>query len=82
MQTEEIHHVIDLRSDVHSKAPPAMLKAMSECRVSNDANMDDEVANTFQKQIATLFGKEDALFFPTATMANLAAVVAFTRPGS
>jgi threonine aldolase len=37
--------------------------------------------NHLQEKVAKLFGKEDALFFPSGTMANQAAIKLHTQPG-
>ena len=36
----------------------------------------------FEERLAQLFNKEAAVFFVSAAMANLAAVLLYTRPGS
>lgn len=71
-----------MRSDVVTRAPQAMLEIMSQADVKNNESLDDIGAISFENRLADIFGKEAALFFPTASMANIAAVIAQTRPGS
>ena len=42
---------------------------------------DDESVNELELRGAELLGKEAAVFVPTCSQANLAAVLALTRPG-
>jgi len=74
--------VIDLRSDTLTKPTPAMLAAMASAEVGDEQYLEDPTTNELQRRMAELLGQEAALFLPTATMANQAALRAQTTPGS
>jgi threonine aldolase len=73
--------VIDLRSDTMTKPTPAMLAAMAAAEVGDEQEREDPTTNELQRRVADLLGHEAALFFPTATMANQAALRVLSRPG-
>jgi threonine aldolase len=73
--------VIDLRSDTVTKPTPGMLAAMAAADVGDEQYLEDPTTNELQRRMAELLGHEAALFFPTATMANQAALRAQTTPG-
>src|SRR5690349_9760700 len=77
-----VSRVIDLRSDTLTKPTPAMLEAMAGAEVGDEQYREDPTVNELQRRVAGLLGKEAALFLPTATMANQAALRAQTRPGA
>jgi len=56
--------VIDLRSDTVTKPTPAMRAAMAAAEVGDDVFGDDPTVNALQERIATMLGKEAALFTP------------------
>ena len=72
---------IDLRSDTVTKPSKAMLDAMVQAKVGDDVYKEDSTVNILEEQIAAMFGKEKALFFPTGSMANQAAIKLHTNPG-
>ncbi len=72
---------INLISDTVTKPTPQMLEAMLNAKVGDDVFQDDPTVNALQTKLATLFGMEDALFFPSGTMANQAAIKLHTNPG-
>ena len=72
---------IDLRSDTVTKPTPGMIDAMASAPLGDDVYAEDPTVNALQTRLATLFGKEKALFFPTGTMANQAAIKLHTQPG-
>ena len=74
--------MIDLRSDTLTKPTPAMLAAMASAEVGDEQYLEDPTTNELQRRMAELLGQEAALFLPTATMANQAALRAQTTPGS
>jgi threonine aldolase len=51
---------------------------MAAAEVGDDVMGEDPTANELQDRLARLFGKESALFFPSGTMSNLAAAMAWT----
>jgi threonine aldolase len=73
--------VIDLRSDTVTKPTPEMLAAMASAEVGDEQERDDPTTNELQRRMADLLGHEAALFFPTATMANQAALRVLSRSG-
>ena len=58
-----------------------MLEAMMHAKVGDDVFKMDPTVNALQEKAAKLFGMEDALFFPSGTMANQAAIKLHTQPG-
>jgi threonine aldolase len=73
--------MIDLRSDTVTKPSPEMRRAMAEAEVGDDVYGEDPTVNRLQERVAEMLGKEAALFTPSGTMANQAALMALTRPG-
>ncbi len=73
--------MIDLRSDTVTKPTPGMLTAMAAAEVGDEQEREDPTTNELQRRMAGLLGHESALFFPTATMANQAALRVLSRPG-
>jgi threonine aldolase len=74
---------IDLRSDIVSTPTPAMLEAMLEAarRPRGFGMREDVDQQELESLSATVVGMEDALFFPTCTMANQTAVMIRCSPG-
>ncbi len=75
------NQIIDLRSDTVTRPSPGMRKAMAEAEVGDVQYGDDPSVNRLQERIAALLGKEAALWFPSGTQANQAALLVHTRPG-
>ena len=73
--------IIDLRSDTVSKPGEEMRRVMAEAEVGDDVFSDDPTVNRLEALAAERLGKEAAMFVPSGTMANLAAVLSHTRPG-
>ena len=73
--------MIDLRSDTVTQPSAGMREAMARAAVGDDQYGEDPTINLLQERVAGLFGKEAALWLPTGTMANQAALRALTRPG-
>ena len=73
--------IIDLISDTVTKPTKGMLDAMMNAKVGDDVFKMDPTANELQEKAAKLFGMEDALFFPSGTMANQTAIKLHTQPG-
>jgi threonine aldolase len=72
---------VDLRSDTVTRPSPAMREAMARAEVGDDVFGDDPTVNALQERAAALFGMEAALFFPTGTQSNLAALMAHCGRG-
>ena len=73
--------IIDLISDTVTKPTKGMLEAMMNAQVGDDVFKMDPTVNALQNKVAELFGMEDALFFPSGTMANQTAINLHTQPG-
>ena len=58
-----------------------MREAMAKAEVGDDVHGEDPSVNRLQERVARLLGKQAALFFPSGTMANQAALRVHTRPG-
>ncbi|TQD40140.1 threonine aldolase family protein [Haloflavibacter putidus] len=72
---------IDLKSDTVTKPTPAMLEAIMNAEVGDDVYKEDPTVNELESRLAKMFGKDKALFFPTGSMANQAAIKLHTQPG-
>lgn len=72
---------IDLRSDTVTRPTKGMLQAMMTAEVGDDVYKEDPTINALEKKLANMFGKDEALFFPTGSMANQAAIKLHTQPG-
>lgn len=72
---------IDLRSDTVTKPTPAMMEAMLSAPLGDDVYGEDPTVNALQNRLTKMFGMDQALFFPTGTMANQAAIKLHTQPG-
>ncbi|SFZ91716.1 L-threonine aldolase [Flaviramulus basaltis] len=73
--------IIDLRSDTVTKPSKDMLSAMMQAKVGDDVFREDPTVNELENRLAKMFGKEQALFFPSGTMANQTALKLHTNPG-
>lgn len=72
---------IDLRSDTVTKPTKGMVEAMANAPLGDDVYGEDPTVNALENRLAAMFGKSKALFFPTGTMANQAAIKLHTNPG-
>jgi threonine aldolase len=75
-------HAVDLRSDTVTRPSPGMREAIAQAEVSDDVLGKDPTADRLERRVARLLGKEAALFFPSGTQANQAAVLLHTQPGT
>lgn len=73
----------DLRSDFLGPPTPAMLEAMAGAAAEPDGFdlRENRHQRSLEAYAAELLGKEDALLFPTCTMANLVAAMVQVKPG-
>ena len=78
---EEITEPIDLRSDTVTRPSEEMRSVIAAAPVGDDQFGEDPTVNQLQERAAKLLGKEAALWMPTGTMANQAALRTLTRPG-
>jgi threonine aldolase len=65
---------IDLRSDTVTRPTAAMRRAMADAEVGDDVLDGDPTVLRLQERVAGMLGKDRALFFPSGTMANQAAL--------
>ena len=72
---------IDLRSDTVTLPTSAMRAAIAAAPVGDDQYGEDPSVNALQERVASLLGKEAALFLPSGTMANQVALRTLTHPG-
>jgi len=73
--------VVDLRSDTVTRPAAGMRAAMAEAVVGDDVFGDDPTVNALQERAARMLGFEAALFLPTGTQSNLAALMAHCQRG-
>jgi threonine aldolase len=59
-----------------------MRQAIAAADVGDDHLDGDPTTRRLEARVAQLLGKEAALFFPTGTMANLAAIITHAPPGT
>ncbi|MGX1106302.1 MULTISPECIES: threonine aldolase family protein [Bradyrhizobium] len=72
---------INLLSDTQTRPTPAMREAMAKAEVGDEQVGDDPTTNELCARVADLLGKEAAVFMPSGTMCNVAATLAYCRPG-
>jgi threonine aldolase len=73
--------VIDLRSDTLTQPTTDMRQAISGAAVGDDQKREDPTVNELERRGAEFLGHEEAVFLPTATMANQIALQILGRPG-
>ena len=72
---------IDLRSDTASRPTPGMREAIARAEVGDEQKREDPTVNELERRVAELVGQEEAVFLPTATMANQIALRVLSEPG-
>ena len=73
---------IDMRSDTVTRPTRAMRQAMADADVGDDVLDGDPTVRRLERIVAELLGKDEALFFPSGTMANQAALWLLGRRGT
>jgi len=73
--------VIDLRSDTLTQPTPAMRQAIATAAVGDEQKREDPTVNELERRGAEFLGHDEAVFLPTATMANQIALNILGRPG-
>jgi threonine aldolase len=73
--------MIDLRSDTLSQPSEGMRKAMANAVVGDEQKREDPTVIALEEQAAELLGHEEAVYLPTATMANQIALRILSEPG-
>jgi threonine aldolase len=74
-------NIIDLRSDTVTLPTQEMRDAMARAEVGDDVYGEDPTINRLQEISAERMGKEAALFVPSGSMGNLAALLAHCQRG-
>ena len=72
---------LDLRSDTVTRPTAGMRAAMAAADVGDDVYGEDPTVRRLEEHVASLFGKEQALFVPSGTMGNQIGLLVHTRPG-
>jgi threonine aldolase len=73
--------VVDLRSDTLTQPAQAMRAAIAAAPVGDEQKREDPTVNELERRGAEFLGQEQAVFLPTATMANQIALNILGRPG-
>jgi threonine aldolase len=73
--------MIDLRSDTKTKPSAEMRAAIAAAEVGDEQRREDPTVNELERRAAELLGQEEAVFVPTATMANEIALRLLGEPG-
>jgi len=73
--------IVDLRSDTVTVPSKGMLEFMLDSNVGDDVYGEDPTVNQLQNKVASIFGKDVGMFFPSGTMANQTAIKLHTNPG-
>ena len=71
--------MIDLRSDTVTKPTAAMHAAMAQAEVGDDQREGDPTTHQLERMAAELLGMDAGLYVPSGTMANLIAILIYTR---
>ncbi|MCD1286089.1 low-specificity L-threonine aldolase [Brevibacterium sp. GP-SGM9] len=72
---------VDFRSDTVTKPSVGMRRAMADAEVGDAVYDEDATTKRLESMAAEMLGKDAALFFPSATQANLAAIMAHCGRG-
>ncbi|MGH3130443.1 MAG: threonine aldolase family protein [Gaiellaceae bacterium] len=73
--------MIDLRSDTATRPTAEMRVAIAAAVVGDEQKREDPTVNELERRGALLVGQEEAVFLPTATMANQIALRILGEPG-
>ena len=73
--------MVDLRSDTLTQPTPGMRRAIADAEVGDEQKREDPTVIALEERTAELLGHEEAVFLPTATMANQIALRTLTEPG-
>lgn len=75
MVQEHESYEVELRSDTFTKPSKDMLAHMMKAEVGDSIYDEDPTIKLLEKTVAEMFGKEDSLYMPSGTMANLVAAM-------
>jgi threonine aldolase len=73
--------MIDLRSDTKTKPTEGMRAAIAAAEVGDEQRREDPTVNELERRVAELLGQPEAVYLPTATMANEIALRVLGEPG-
>ena len=79
--------MIDLRSDTLTLPDEEMLKWILSAKLGDDGRTDangrgeDETVNELEDMASNMLGKDEAVLFPTGTLANTTAILTCCKPG-
>jgi threonine aldolase len=82
MKPDQELSMIDLRSDTVTLPTPEMREVIASAEVGDDVYGEDPSVNCLEEESANLLGKQAALFIPSGTMGNLAAILTHCGRGS
>ncbi len=74
-------HGMDLSSDTVTRPTEAMKKAMLAAELGDEQRGEDPTTRRLEERMCELLGHSDAMFFPSATMANQIALRLLSEPG-
>ncbi len=74
--------VIDLRSDTQTKPSAGMRAAMASAEVGDEQRREDPTVLALEERAAAFLGQEEAVYLPTATMANQIALSILGQRGT
>jgi threonine aldolase len=72
---------INLLSDTQTRPTPAMRAYMAQAECGDEQIGDDPTVTALCERVASLLGKEAAVFMPSGTMCNVAATLVHARRG-
>ncbi len=73
--------MVDLRSDTATHPTAGMRAAIAAAAVGDEQKREDPTVNELEERAAQLLGQDEAIFLPTATMANQIALRLHTQLG-
>ena len=73
--------MIDLSSDTQTKPSPGMRAAMAAAEVGDEQRREDPTVLALEQRAAAFLGHEEAVYLPTATMANQIALAILGERG-
>jgi len=76
-----MNKTIDYRSDTLTQPSLAMKQAMMDAPIGDDVYGEDPTVIALQNRLATQFGKQSGLFFPSGTQSNLVAMLSHCQRG-
>ena len=76
-----MNKLVDLRSDTVTQPTEGMRAAMFAAPLGDDVFGDDPTVNALQERVASMLGKEAALFVPSGTQSNLVAIMSHCQRG-